>query len=579
MKLCYFSTIDLSDSFSVDYSEIEANKKNMPNKAGILLIGIEYKDEMGSTISKFLINPLNYVIRKDDIGYVVAYDLINAKTISNFNEKSPLFSTYLKNMNLFKKLKVAEGTSKYIEKLRVQLNERFNDWKINKQKFVEKSSGVKQTTEFDSKLLEIPDIFNLYNNVTPKGVFKNHIIIKGDLFRLRRIASVLRSYSERPIILLSDVQPNPSEWHKIRDSFRNVYYVYGCTTNINHLMQIDPKKAFKILILSSNFNNFVLDSESIIFTRIISDFFEVKNFLTELMDENNMKYISINPKYDKLDYFFWPFFVRGSVHFSSLAMSIIAKSINNKNWLSFIRNLTRPNNSIEKDMENFEQNSRINSLEITEEIKKEFQFFGQLQYVLMSHEPHVIGIAVLKSQFTSNEPKKKTFLKQMTCKEGNDNKGISDKKKRGVQKVFSHHILKIMDNFYGSEFLMTNPSFLMPLDVGDKVLVIGNTKMEDTTEYFGKMINSSFKLATPRDFKDSKEKNKTQEDFLKKNKTLDDCLKFSFKLDDINNQRTKKMSIFKEKLENNLSNFNDFMKYVLNNWEDLNEEKMKISHF
>lgn len=304
MKLVYFSTIDLSDSFSFDYSDVMTNKKVLPNKSGILLIGIEYREEMDPTVSKFLINPINYKIRKDDIGYVVAYDQANAKIITNLTEKSPIYSIYLKNMNLFKKLKVIEASGKSIDKLRTNMISRLNDWKINKKKYYDRIN-LAPGQDFDSKVYEIPDIFNLYSNVSPKGIFKNHIIIKGDLFRLKGIASVLRSYSERPIVLLSEENPNPSEWHKIRDAFKNIYYVCGSTTNINHIMQIDPKKSFKILILSNSKNNsFFMDSDSIVFTRIISDFFEVKNFLTELMDENNLKFISINPKYDNLDYFF-----------------------------------------------------------------------------------------------------------------------------------------------------------------------------------------------------------------------------------------------------------------------------------
>lgn len=556
LKLSYFSTIDLSDSFSFDYTDNMSNNKTLPNRSGILLIGIEYRDEMDPSTAKFLINPINYKIRRDDIGYVVAYDQTNAKIITNLSEKSQSHSIYLKNMNLFKKLKVIEASHKSVDKLRVQMINRLHDWKINKKKYYEKTH-YKNVSDFDSKLYEIPDIFNLYVNITPKGIFKNHIIIKCDLFRLKRIASVLRSYSERPIILFSDEDPNPSEWHKIRDAFRNIFYVCGCTTNINHLMQIDPKKAFKILVLSSSKNNsFFMDSDSIVFTRIIADFFEVKNFLTELMDENNLKYISINPKYDNLDYFFWPFFVRGSIHFSSLAMSIVAKSINNKSWLSFIRNLTKPNKYVENNLETYEQNSRINTLEITEETRKEFQFFGQLQYVLMSHEPQVIAIAVLKAKYSS-QPKKTTILRQMSWKNADKNNNNEIKKNKKIEHIFSQHILKIMDNFYGSEFLMTNPSFLMPLDIGDRVLVIGNTKIEDTNEYYGKMISSSMKITTPL------------------NQTQNEIINFSQKENINHATASSKQGVFKEKLEENLTNFNDFLKFILNNYDELNESKQK----
>ena len=568
MKIIYFCGIDLSDSFSFDYSEV--GRKNLPNRSGILLLGVEHLDkaENGHVELKFLINPVDYKIQKDDIGYVVAYDQENAKIITTYTEKSSLHSTYLKNMNLFKKLRINEASNKFIDKMRVHMIERLSDWKIKKQKYFKKTH-LASISDFDSNLYEIPDIYNLYNNMSPKGIFRNHIIIKGDLYRLKRITSVLRSYSERPIILFSDKEPNPSEWHKIRDSFKNIFYVYGCPTKINHLQQIDPKKAFKILILSSNENNFIMDSESIIFTRIISDFFELKNFLTELIDENNLKSISINPKYENHNFFFWPYFLRGSVHFSSLAMSIIAKSINNKSWFSFIRNVTKPNIIQDRSGEEIQQNSKINTLTITPEIKKEFQFFGQLQYVLMSHEPPVIAIAVLKEKFTC-QPVQNTLFRQITLSSGREKRkrkaDLEATSKKSFQ-LITAHILKVMDNFYGSEFLMTNPSFLMPLDVGDRVLVIGNTRLEECNEYFGKMNNSSLKMSS-RDISKSKD----QEDI------------FNFSLNGLNGntnyadlttqkQKKKKMESFKERLDENLTNINDFMKFILNNWDDLHGTK------
>ena len=53
----------------------------------------------------------------------------------------------------------------------------FNFWKINKKKYYEKTH-FKNVNDFDSKLYEIPDIFNLYVNITPKGIFKNQVFFK-----------------------------------------------------------------------------------------------------------------------------------------------------------------------------------------------------------------------------------------------------------------------------------------------------------------------------------------------------------------------------------------------------------------
>ena len=535
--MSYFSSFDISENYSFDYSPQLILKESLPSRSGLLLIGIEYKDPLLPDLSEVLINPINYSIKKDDIGFVVAFDQISAKTLSNYSEKDSQHAIYTKNMNYFRKNNTEKSTVAHIENLASKLDSRLKDWRIKKEKYLSKS---KKISDLDFKNIEIPTIFNLYEDCSPKGIFVNHIIVRGSLTRFGRIALVLRTYSERPILLYSDNEPNPGEWHKIRDIFKNIFYVYGSPTKINHIVQLDPKKAFKILILSSSQNNFVMDSESIVFSRIISDFFGLKNFLTEMMEENNMKYISVNPKYENNDFFFWPYFVRGSIHFSSLSMSIVAKSIINKTWISFIRNLTKPTNSKKNANENLQQNSKINTLEITTESAKEFQYFGSLQYALMCNKPSVIAVAILKAE-TDDKEKKTTLLRKPFASK------CSSPALKNPDISLNSHIFKVMENFYGSEFLMTNPSALMPLRNGDKILVIGNIRSESPDGYFMKTINSSFRLATP-----------------KTAKKISCGNEFEFLLPEY---RKKTVSLIKERIVETLGTLNRVMRMIVKNQE------------
>ncbi len=542
MKITYFCTLDISDSLKFDYTTTIEIKEDMTKKSGLLLIGIEHKDPETNLI-KFLINPFKYQIQKDDIGYVVAYDQAHAKTITNLSLKSPHYLNYMKNMNFFKKFKVEEASAPFIQELSKKMNLSFEDWQIKKDKYFKKNKN--ELSEFLTQD-NIPEIFNLNENVSPKGIFRNHIIIKGNIYRLARIATVLRSYSQRPILLFSEIDANPSEWYKIRESFKNIFYVYGNPTNVNHVVQLDPKKAFKILILSGNFSKFIMDSESIIFTRIIADFFELSNFLTELIDENNVKFLSINPKYPNLDYFFWPLFVRGSIHFSSLAMSIIAKTIINKNWLSFIRNLAVPNHHHEtkENDENENENEKINTLTLTVEAANEFQMYGHLQYALMCNNPPVIAIAVLKwktSEKDNNTANVTALIRQNTRKRSQNNGSkVNDK-------VLKSQISKVMRQFYGSEVLMTNPSFLTPLAAGDKILIIGNTTLINGNDNVNTML-SSFRFGTVQNNADEKKQSE------KKNEK-------------------KNSGVIKEGIKEAINQVNGLYKLIINNWEDLQIKK------
>ena len=475
-KLAYFSSFDISDNYRYDYSRQQP--LNFKDESGLLLIGIEYKQ------TSILINPINYVIQNNDVGVVVAFDMENARKLTEYSEKSNEHSTFTKNMNYFKKSNIDER-ERLLTKMAEHSESLMKDWAVKKEKYYTKTQNVPTGVRFEN--IEIPLIFNLFQKESPKGVFENHIIIKGTLDRFERIAIVLRAYSERPILLFSEEEPNPGEWMKLQDSLRNIYYVHGSTKKVNHIMQIDPKKAFKILILSSARNNFLMDSESIIFTRIISDLFGLTNFLTEVMEENNMRYMSLNPKWDNNNFFFWPFFVRGSIHFSSLSMSIIAKSINNKKWFTFVRDLTNPlYSNYTSKQESLEQNSRINTICVNEQIAKEFECYGQLQYFLMDNNPTVIAIGLLKAAHTEEFNERSSALRKMET--------ISPDLKN---KTFKFQLQKLVENFYGSQFVMTNPSALMPLRDGDKILVIGNIQKINRDGFYKKIVGSSFKLPTP----------------------------------------------------------------------------------
>lgn len=142
-------------------------------------------------------------------------------------------------------------------------------------------------------------------------------------------------------------------------------------------------------------------------------------------------------------------------------------------------------------MVNARKIQKINTLILSEEAAEQFQCFGHLQYALMVHQPPVIAIAILKAKGSQEIAERMTLVRQTT---------LSPKKSPGLNtKKIENKLNKLMDNVYGSEFLLTNPSAFMPLGKGDKVLVIGNIKNLDDKGYFKKSIHSSFRLTpTPK---------------------------------------------------------------------------------
>lgn len=453
-----------------DFPKLNTKEKK---EFGLQLIAIQVSSIDSSTEdsspNRILINPTNHIITKDDIGYVIAVDQESSEEISSLSNESPGYFNYIYNMNTMKKVsdnileKTGRNSSDLINTIYENLETNYSNWRINDDKW--RNNGTQPSMAgFDEKPEKIPSFFNLFHDVTPKGLFKNHLIVKGNLNEVQNIAHIVRFYSERPILLFTDQKINQSVWAKLKASYSNIYCVFGNPMLVKHVEQLNPKKAYKVLILSSSNDELIQDSSNVIFTRILVDFFETSNILVELLDENSMRFISAKPRItldNRLDYFFWPMFVRGSVHFSSLIMSILARALYNKYWVDFLKNLAQPKESelsLQFQSEDFE-NSSILSFEITKEIIKEVKIYGQLQYLLMNSSQPMMAIAVLKEKSYAG------------------NKNINQIARGGgdlLKGMLAAHFLKTMDDLYSYSYVMTNPSFMTELEIGNKVLVMGS---------------------------------------------------------------------------------------------------------
>lgn len=299
LQIIYFCTIDLTECF------FNNQFKKKSGKSGLILLAIESKSH-----EKLLINPIEYILNEEDILFVIALDIQSAKVISQLNEQSTFHQIYLKNMTFLKHIDLPSKTQNYFEKASLNSHISLNNHEINKKNF-EPSSPSKmmrmQTLERPildfGKEIELPKLFNLIEGQSPRGIFTNHLIIKGDIDRIPKIMTVVKNYSQRAVLLFGNIFPEKGLWKKLCESFKNLHYVYGNIHSIEHVSELEPQKAYKVLILGGKYLD--LDSDNIVFTRIMADFFDVKSFIVELQDETNIKFLSVNPKYDKMDFFFW----------------------------------------------------------------------------------------------------------------------------------------------------------------------------------------------------------------------------------------------------------------------------------
>lgn len=62
--------------------------------------------------------------------------------------------------------------------------------------------------------------------------------------------------------------------------------------NLNHYKQLDIQKSKKILVLGDKDGNVFIDSDQITITKILQDHFRCSEYLIELKDESNIKFLS-----------------------------------------------------------------------------------------------------------------------------------------------------------------------------------------------------------------------------------------------------------------------------------------------
>lgn len=440
-------------------------RKQFIKEFGVLLIAVEQGLKRDS--QSLLINPTNYTIHHGDIGYFIAHtkEKVN-KALNKLVIEGSRGTISEKISEQYERENLKENSNETIKSIYGNLRRRNSNWK----------------QKIPIYTLKKDRIFDLNSGDSLRGFFSNHIIIKGTLLDLKNILPVLRYYSDRPVLVFSEKEVDFSKWNKIKETHRNVFYVRGLQHSLSHVHELEPLKAYKILILTEATDSSFLDTDTIVFARILKEFFKVNKILVELADESMIRFLEIKPKFKLLTNlkemsFLWPSFVSGNIHYDSLLMSLAAKSLYNPNWILFFKELSNPRVYRQTQIGNsrvIKENSNICMLKVTTELAAKVSIYGKLQYLLMSHEPCIIALALLKIRRNKNLRMSNVALDQI--KEGEKFKNSNLKE----------NILKTVNSVYGSKFFLTNPSYFTRLSPGDKILVLGT---DDLTQKINEATN------------------------------------------------------------------------------------------
>ena len=123
-----------------------------------------------------------------------------------------------------------------------------------------------------------------------------------------------------------------------------MFFIKGDYLSYDHLAKLELQTALQILIMADLSDRNFPDAVGICISRILLDHYDRNDFMIELRDEGKITFLNKNPKFKKIDCpnFFYPAFVSGSVHFSSMTTAILARVVYSENWLRFFEDLIIP---------------------------------------------------------------------------------------------------------------------------------------------------------------------------------------------------------------------------------------------
>ena len=377
--------------------------------------------------SQILLNPINYNFSsKDRLYLIVNHESVIDKIRALGQEQLIAFSKF---KEVFLEKDILREAQTIIEETLEK----------NKNNYMEKFENNRPRRYFERK-----HCYNINKEVdlNIKEYTESIVIIGSDVDQLYGLIKKINSLSKRIIFILGAEKIRDHElWERVlKKRFSNVFYLYGDFLNCASMEKINIKKAHKVFILSEQKLGVFIDFNAIQISRFFSENFpDVETFI-ELIGDKSLTFLDLKPYQKELPEHFYPLNLMGKVLLSQSVFCSLTASCFYKIG-DIVLNLLAPSKYLSKC--NVKCNPSIGTLVINEKIVSFLKNFGRLNFALMQMTFPVTAIALMKSGKKINK-----------CKEKLD--------------VFSwqHDVLIVM------------PPITMELEVGDKVIMIGNEKGE-----------------------------------------------------------------------------------------------------
>ena len=406
----YFINWKFSDLKRVLYFSYFNEKKNKIIPCIIIGLGIKFNQreifQKSNKIKnlKIIINEENHLIKKGDIVYFISSNNEMCNFISKYSKKD--YQIYLKNNFIAEENKSNDNDK----------NEYFSLFSSILSNFSDKNDKFTLIRNLSVNIEE--EKYNYYNlfNRKPFYDISNHIILIGDVKNYSEIITILRKYTEKPIIIFLKENIYAQKWKNIQKE-TNLFYLFGSYTNLQHIEYLKIEKCFKVVILPfESSNNLFPDSDIILVTRIIKDKYPKANLLIEFADENSLKFFDKRPAFNSntssevhYNYPFWPNVINGTVFLNGLFYIFFSRCFFDEDFFKLMKEITGLKLTGDMSSSFIKSNSYINfctskknrmihTLTISSKIQKRFMNYGQLMWYILNYSPELIPLGYEKGK-------------------------------------------------------------------------------------------------------------------------------------------------------------------------------------
>lgn len=327
-----------------------------------LLIGVQTvmpDPESGEDSQEILLNPTNYQIKPGDSAFIISSDLEKAESINQIQT-------------------IEENHHKSF-----QLSEQYHHFSQLK------TSQPKQSSQ---KNIESRHLMMWEQDL--RGRLFNHILVFGRIEHLEIILESFHKMTNQLICYVTDQSPDEN-WRRISLKNKEVLYIECTLSDIDELSHTAINFAHHAIILSSKIpGSNMEDSGTLPLVSIIECNFTVR-FTVELVDEMNMKYMEnrFPIELENMSFLTWPRYAASNVFCSSALDYIMAQGYHNNFIIDLIRRMILYEDLF--DHTGIDENCRINSIGIPEELQGKCTFFDIFIYLLQMDRP-VIALAIYR---------------------------------------------------------------------------------------------------------------------------------------------------------------------------------------